>query len=150
MRVPRIYHADTLNEGDLVELEHQASQHVCKVLRLQTGAPVILFDGKGKSINAVLESCSGKHAVVRLLDEISENTESGLQIHLGLGISKGHRMDYAIQKTVELGVTVITPLITERTIVRLDDKRAEKKLAHWYGIITNACEQSGRNTLPIR
>jgi 16S rRNA (uracil1498-N3)-methyltransferase len=72
-----------------------------------------------------------------------------LNIHLGLGISKGDRMDYAIQKAVELGVNEITPVITERTIVRLDEKRQSKKLEHWQGIIISACEQCGRSVLPV-
>lgn len=148
MRIPRIFHDGSLNPGDTVELQRQASQHICKVLRLDNGAHLLLFDGKGKSVNATLESCAGKQAKVALLNEIKETTESRLRIHLGLGISKGDRMDFAIQKAVEAGVTSITPLITDRTVVRLDDKRSGKKLAHWQGVIVSACEQSGRSLLP--
>lgn len=148
MRIPRIYYIGELKTGNTVILERQASQHVCTVLRLEIGAPLILFNGQGRSVNAILETSSGKAAQVRIVEQISENTESPLQLELGLGISKGDRMDYAIQKAVEVGVSRITPLITERTVVRLDDKRSEKKLAHWQGVIISSCEQSGRSVLP--
>ena len=148
MRIPRIYYDGELIEGTTIELDRSASQHVCKVLRLDTSAPLILFNGKGKSVTAVLESTSGKAAQVKILEGISELTESPLQIHLGLAISKGDRMDYAIQKAVEVGTNIITPLTTERTVVRLDSKRQQKKLDHWRGVIISACEQCGRAYLP--
>lgn len=90
-----------------------------------------------------------KNAFVKINDIINSKTESSLSIHLGLGISKGERMDYAIQKAVELGVNKITPLFTEYCVVNLDEKRIKKRLNHWNGIIISACEQSGRNVLPI-
>lgn len=148
MRIPRIYHDGELIKGETLELSRNASQHVCKVLRLDINAALSLFNGKGKSATATLQSISGKAALVSIQDEITELTESPLHIHLGLGISKGDRMDYAIQKAVEVGVNVITPLTTERTVVRLDEKRQQKKRDHWQGIILSACEQSGRSYLP--
>ena len=81
-------------------------------------------------------------------EKIAADTESALSIHLGLGISKGERMDFAIQKSVELGVTEITPLFTEHCVVNLDEKRVQKKLLHWQGIIISACEQCGRSVVP--
>lgn len=148
MRIPRIFHIGDLVEGTTIELDRNASQHVCKVLRLEIDAPLILFNGKGKSVSALLQSVSNKSASVKIQEQISESTESPLQMHIGLGISKGDRMDYAIQKAVELGVNLITPLTTERTIVRLDEKRQIKKLQHWQGVILSACEQCGRSYLP--
>jgi 16S rRNA (uracil1498-N3)-methyltransferase len=148
MRLPRIYFDGDLKKGQSIALDRNASQHICKVLRLASGAEIRLFNGKGKSASAILEIASAKSATVKVTDEIHEPSESSLQLHLGLGISKGDRMDYAIQKAVELGITQITPLITERTIVRLDDKRESKKLEHWHGIIISACEQCGRSQLP--
>ncbi len=148
MRVPRIYHNGDLSLGQTIELDRNASQHVCKVLRLTNNAELRLFNGRGNSVHAILTNSSVKAATAEIISEISEQTESPLKIELGLGISKGDRMDYAIQKAVELGVHSITPLITERTVVRLDDKRKEKKLNHWQGIILSACEQCGRSYLP--
>jgi len=148
MRIPRIYKNGELITGQTIELDLNASRHVCKVLRLDNGADLLLFNGKGKSARAILKSTSAKAVQVEIISEISEKTESPLQIHLGLGISKGDRMDYAIQKAVEVGVHSITPLRTEHTVVRLDQKRTEKKLNHWQGIILSACEQCGRATLP--
>jgi len=148
MRIPRIYHDGDLTVGQTIELDRNASQHVCKVLRLEVDAELRLFDGKGKSVTASLQSISDKHAHAFIQTEILEITESPLRIHLGLGISKGDRMDYAIQKAVEVGVHTITPLLTEYTMVRLDEKRKAKKINHWQGIILSACEQSGRSFLP--
>ncbi len=148
MRIPRIYHDGDLTVGQTIELTSTASQHVCKVLRLELGAELRLFNGKGKCVSAILQSASAKAALAKVQAEVSELTESPLRIHLGLGISKGERMDYAIQKAIEVGVHTITPLITERTVVRLDEKRTAKKLDHWQGIILSACEQCGRSYLP--
>lgn len=149
MRIPRIYHDGDLITGQTIELDRNASQHVCKVLRLEVNAELRLFDGKGNSVTATLLSVSAKHAQVLIKTEIFEETESPLRIHLGLGISKGDRMDYAIQKAVEVGVHTITPLLTEHTMVRLDEKRKAKKIRHWQGIILSACEQCGRSYLPL-
>ncbi len=110
---------------------------------------MILFDGKGYSVSATLDIASNKKAVVKIDKSITENTESNLTLHLGLGMSKGDRMDYAIQKAVEVGVTHITPLLTKFSVIKLDDDRRQKKQRHWSGIIIHACEQSGRTTLPI-
>ncbi|MGD8783515.1 MAG: 16S rRNA (uracil(1498)-N(3))-methyltransferase [Thioalkalispiraceae bacterium] len=148
MRIPRIYYDGELTVGNTVSLDANASKHICKVLRLEIDAKLILFNGRGKSVQAILKSSSPDAATVIITSETEEATESPLRIHLGLGISKGDRMDYAIQKAVELGVTNITPLITERTIVRLDAKRSVKRQQHWHGIILSACEQSGRSFLP--
>lgn len=148
MRIPRIYHDGDLTVGQTIELSRNASQHVCKVLRLTNNAELRLFNGRGNSVDAKLTNSSAKAARAEIIREISEQTESPLKIELGLGMSKGDRMDYAIQKAVEVGVYSITPLLTERTVVRLDDKRKEKKLNHWQGIILSACEQCGRSCLP--
>jgi 16S rRNA (uracil1498-N3)-methyltransferase len=147
MRIPRVYQATTLGNGRIIELEPEASQYLTKVLRLREGAAVILFDGQGQSYQGVL-TATGKHASVKLLERIAADTESALQLHVGLGISKGERMDYAIQKLVETGAHSITPLLTEHTVVKLDAKREQTRLQHWQGVIVSACEQCGRNVLP--
>lgn len=149
MRIPRIYLPSPLILGQSIELTDHAFQHAIKVLRLKQNAKLILFDGKGVEVSAAVETINKKNAAVIITEEIYSTPESSLSIHLALGISKGERMDFAIQKAVELGVTKITPLFTEHCVVNLDEKRAQKRLQHWYGIIVSACEQSGRNVLPV-
>ena len=149
MRTTRIYcHDIQLNQQPLA-LNATSSSHLCKVLRLNSGDTLILFDGKGNSFSAIIETASPKKTVVKISNALTENTESNLTLHLGLGMSKGDRMDYAIQKSVEVGVTHITPLLTKFSVIKLDEQRRQKKLEHWLGIIINACEQSGRTILPV-
>ncbi len=144
MRTTRIYHPGTLQQGATITLRLAAQRHLGTVLRLRPGAPLILFDGEGSVHLGVLEN-NGKAAVREAIDD---HSESPLAIHLLQGVSRGERMDYAIQKAVELGVTEITPLLTERCVVRLKGERAERRLQHWREIIINACEQCGRSRLP--
>jgi len=148
MRIPRIYLAVELRLGQLTELTDHAFQHVIKVLRMKPHSKLILFDGNGNEAIASLQEINKKNAFVIIEELIENNSESDLHIHLGLGISKGERMDFAIQKAVELGVSEITPLFTKHCVVNLNEKRIKKRLQHWQGIIISACEQSGRNILP--
>jgi len=147
MKSTRIYHAEPLTTGQLVELNKQASTHLLKVLRLKDGSVLKLFNGNGFEYTAQLV-ISGKKAIANIQQAIKNNNESPLDIHLLQGISKGDRMDFAIQKSVELGVSSITPVITERTVVNLKGEREQKKLKHWSAIAISACEQSGRNFVP--
>lgn len=147
MRIPRIYLPATLANGQTLDLTEYAFQHSIKVLRLKQGAKLILFDGLGNEFSASIDEINKKSASVIINESISSKTESDLAIHLGIGISKGERMDYAIQKAVELGVEEITPLFTEYCVVNLDEKRAEKRYQHWQGIIVSASEQCGRSVL---
>ena len=149
MRIPRIYLPSDLSQKELIELSDHAFQHAIKVLRMKQDSKIIVFDGQGSEFFATIAEVNKKKAFIKTEDSISNNTESNLSIHLGLGISKGERMDFAIQKAVELGVTEITPLFTEHCVVNLDEKRIQKRLAHWQGIIISACEQSGRNVIPL-
>jgi len=149
MRIPRIYCPNLQLNLTRLELDGIASSHVCKVLRLKSGDPLRVFDGKGNSFSAILETTSHKKAIIQLTEPVAEATESNLTLHLGLGMSKGDRMDYAIQKAVEVGVSHITPLMTKFSVIKLDEKRQQKKLQHWLGIIIHACEQSGRTQLPV-
>lgn len=149
MRIPRIYLPSPLILGQSIELTDHAFQHAIKVLRLKQDAKLILFNGEGVEVTATVETINKKNASVIVTEELHSTPESNLSIHLALGISKGERMDFAIQKAVELGVTEITPLFTEHCVVNLDEKRTQKRLQHWHGIIVSACEQSGRNILPI-
>ena len=148
MRIPRIYLPAPLNIAQSLELTDHAFQHAIKVLRLKQDSKLILFNGEGAEFSAIVETINKKNASVIIEERIKPIPESKLSIHLGLGISKGERMDYAIQKSVELGVTEITPLFTDHCVVNLDEKRIQKRLHHWQGIIISACEQSGRSILP--
>lgn len=149
MRIPRIYLSQPLDTGNEVELDSNALRHVVQVLRLKTGHPLILFNGNGGEFEAQLVKVEKRQALVRIGRFHDISRESGLITHLGLGISKGERMDFALQKAVELGVSEITPLFTEHCVVQLTDSRALKKQAHWQAVIISACEQSGRNTIPV-
>ncbi|HEX6550889.1 MAG TPA: 16S rRNA (uracil(1498)-N(3))-methyltransferase [Gammaproteobacteria bacterium] len=148
MRIPRIYTPQTLNMGQLLELEPAASKHLLTVLRLKPGAALVLFNGNGREFSARLEGATKQRASISVDAQQPARTESPLHITLAQGISRGERMDYTLQKAVELGVTHIVPLSTERSVVRLDDKNAERKLSHWQNVVIGACEQSGRLLVP--
>lgn len=148
MKPPRIHVAADLAVGGDVVLPEGPARHVARVLRLGEGAPLTLFDGAGREAWAVIIEASRKRVVARIESVAPGTGESPLAVHLGQAISKGDRMDYAIQKAVELGVAAITPLYTEHGDVRLRGERETKKLAHWQAVAASACEQCGRATLP--
>lgn len=148
MRIPRIYIPSELNSHTEIELTDRARQHVIQVLRLKTGAALMVFNGNGHEYHAKLILAEKRRAIIKTTEQQTPHCESPLAIHLGLGISKGERMDYAIQKAVELGVKEITPLFTAHCVVQLDQKRTQKRLLHWQGVIQSACEQCGRTRLP--
>jgi len=147
MRIPRLYLPFPLVNNTEVELDDRARQYVLQVLRLRSGAALIVFNGEGTEYTATLAKAEKRRAMVLLGDSRCPQRESPLNIHLGLGISKGERMDYAIQKAVELGVTEITPLFSQHCVVKLDEKRITNRLRHWQGVIISASEQCGRNRL---
>lgn len=144
----RVYLDAALAPGLRLALPENAFRHLVQVLRMSSGEPLRVFDGHGREFDARLDAVSRREAFVRLAAEISATRESPLHLTLAQSVSKGERMDYTLQKAVELGVTVIQPLITARSVVRLDAERSERKLDHWQGVITSACEQSGRAILP--
>lgn len=146
--MPRIYHPAALASGTLIELEPSAANHLAGVLRLGVGAALTLFNGQGGEYAATIQAIDRRRVRVAVGEHHARELESALEITLAQGIAKGERMDYAIQKATELGVTRIVPLITERTNVRLAPERWEKKRQHWRGVIIAACEQCGRNRLP--
>jgi 16S rRNA (uracil1498-N3)-methyltransferase len=149
MRVPRIYLPQPLNPGNAIELDNNALRHVVQVLRLKAGHPLILFNGDGGEFEAQLVKVEKRQAIVQIGRFHDVSRESSLITHLGLGISKGERMDFALQKAVELGVSEITPLFTEHCVVQLTGSRVVKKQEHWQAVMISACEQSGRNTIPV-
>lgn len=148
MRIPRIYHPDSLQESAIVTLSDNAVRHVITVLRLNLGAKVIFFDGHGGEYHAELIAISKKQVQAKIFKHNQIDLESPLKIHLGYGMARGEKIDFVIQKAVELGVDIITPLFTERCGVKLTEERSEKRLQHWQAIMISACEQCGRNVLP--
>lgn len=148
MRRIRIYHTGNLSTGLTVLLNVNASHHLLQVLRKKLGEHFWIFNGHGGEFEATLISANKKTACVEVGAFYARQTESPLSIHLGQAISRGERMDYAIQKSVELGVSEITPLFTEFCQVHLHDNRIEKRVAHWQAIATSAAEQSGRCAVP--
>lgn len=149
MQIPRIFVDRPLVVGDSLTLPDGPARHLLQVLRLVEGASLVLFNGDGRDYPARLSDRSRAGAVVVVEGVGEPEPESRLEIHLALGISKGERMDYALQKAVELGVDRLTPIFTERSQVRLDGPRLERRLEHWRGILIGACEQSGRRRLPV-
>ena len=148
MRIPRIYQALPLNTGDRIRLETQAASHVARVLRLKQGEQIIVFNGQGGEYVGVIDSID-KRAVSIVLESYHQpETESPLHISLVQGLSRSERMDYTIQKSVELGVREIYPVTTQHISVHLDTTRARKKQLHWQGVVNSACEQSGRDRIP--
>ncbi len=148
MRIPRIYHPEALSTHARVALSANAARHVGRVLRLMVGDAITLFDGLGGEYPAQIVELGKRELWVECGERVDHSCESPLSITLAQGVSKGERMDYTIQKAVELGVTRIIPLNTERSVVNLKGERLQKKLEHWRGVIISACEQCGRNTLP--
>jgi 16S rRNA (uracil1498-N3)-methyltransferase len=149
MRNPRIYQQSQFTINDSVSLSEDAFGHVVRVLRLKEGDAITLFNGEEAfQYNAVLANVSKKSAQAEIKTKEKILTESPLNIHLGQGISRGDRMDFTLQKSVELGVNTITPLFTERCGVKLNAERLEKKRQQWQKIVISACEQSGRAIVP--
>lgn len=147
MKSIRIYQAEAFEINQTVALDKNASNHLLRVLRLKSGQSITLFNGNGGEYLAILQA-TGKNASVHIQSFTKTHSESPLKIHLLQGISKAEHMDIAIQKSIELGVNKITPLICQRSVVNLKAERAEKKRLHWQNIAISACEQSGRNFLP--
>ncbi|MBN6063836.1 16S rRNA (uracil(1498)-N(3))-methyltransferase [Aggregatibacter actinomycetemcomitans] len=148
MRIPRIYHPTPLNQHTSCALSEDGANHVGRVLRMQTGDQLELFDGSNHIYQAVITAITKKSVEVDILNRQFDDRESPLVIHLGQVISRGERMEFTIQKSVELGVHVITPLWSERCGVKLDGERMEKKIQQWQKIAIAACEQCGRNKIP--
>ncbi len=145
---PRFYTERPLAAGGELTLEAAPSRHIAGALRLREGSGLRLFNGSGGEYSATI-SAVGKQAVsVRVGEHCPDDREASLAVTLGVGISRGERMDLVVQKSTELGVTAIQPLVTERTEVRLKGERQQKKLRHWRQVAVSACEQCGRNRLP--
>lgn len=148
MRRIRIYTPQPLTAGQITELEADAARHLVQVLRLKPGMQVTLFNGDRHEYSARLIEAGKRSAKLQLLQRSQGESLPRLAIHLGLGLSRGERMDFAVQKSVELGVHAITPLLTEHCAVKLSPQRRGQRLRHWRAIAVSACEQSGRCIVP--
>ena len=148
MRVTRIFTSRALDDNCTVELEPEPSRHLAKALRAAVDDPLTVFDGLGGEYPARITAIGKKSVVIETGSKQAADTESPLTLHLGIGMSRGERMDWIVQKATELGITSLTPLVTARCGVRLAGERAAKKLRHWQQIAISACEQCGRNRLP--
>ena len=149
MRIPRLFHPHSLAVGDVVSLSADAFQNSVKSLRMKNDDPVCLFNGDGNDYPAELVQVDKRSASARILDVATNPTESSVNVHLGQVISRGDRMDFALQKSVELGVAEITPLFSERCGVKLSGERLQKKQQQWQKVVISACEQSGRSQVPV-
>jgi len=148
MRTIRLYHPESLSKNLHVELSADARRHLVTVLRAESGQEIELFNGDGFSYQGHLTEIKKKSAIVTIEQQVKVENESPIHIHLYQGVSRGDKMDLTIQKAVELGVNEITPLLTERCGVKLNNERMEKKVEHWQRVVVSACEQSGRNIVP--
>ncbi len=148
MRIARIFTPEPLQAGTTVYLDDNAAQHVGKVLRMQVGQAVSLFNGDGFDYPAILVDVSKKSVQVDIGNASPNRTESPLAIVLGQVLSRGDRMDYAIQKSVEMGVARIVPLVSERCEVKLKGDRENKRVKHWQSVAISAAEQCGRAVVP--
>ena len=144
MRIPRVSLDLPLNTGSEIELSEAAHNHLVKVLRMKQGFKLVLFNGDGFDYQAELSSVAKRESRVRIIAADSNDRESPIDIHIGQGLSRGERMDYAVQKATELGVQSLTPLFTDRSEVKLTAERQEKRSAHWQQISISASEQSFR------
>ena len=148
MRISRLYTSTELNAGKQIELDDENAHYVRTVLRLKKDAEIILFNGSGGEYLGSIIEVSRRAVVIDIKQWNNRSVESTLSVHLGLGISRGDRMDFSVQKVVELGVNVITPLITERCQVQFKGEKKSQRWVHWQKIVQHATEQSGRTQLP--
>jgi len=148
MRISRVFTRAPLAPDELLTLDAQAGHYLFRVLKLRAGDPLVLFNGDGHDYAAELLSNRRDEVSLRVTARLPAVPEPSLRITVVQAVGKGDRMDYALQKATELGAAAFVPLFTERTEVRLDGSRLERRVAHWRRVIVAACEQSGRARLP--
>lgn len=148
MRTIRIHVDQPLSTGLELGLPAQAGEHVARVLRLTAGDAITLFNGDGHDYPALIQSVGKRDVIVQVQAAHLVGNESPLSLTLAQGVARGEKMDLIMQKATELGVARIVPLLTERSEVKLDASRAEKRLVHWRAVVASACEQSGRARVP--
>ncbi|WP_287598053.1 16S rRNA (uracil(1498)-N(3))-methyltransferase [Thermomonas sp.] len=148
MRLTRSFVAQPLSVGSTITLPEDAAAHLVRVLRLQAGDPCVLFNGDGFDREARIASVSKREVLADIIASRQVDNESPLAITLLQGIARGEKMDLILQKATELGVARILPASSERSEVKLDAQRADKRVAHWREVVVSACEQSGRARVP--
>jgi 16S rRNA (uracil1498-N3)-methyltransferase len=145
---PRFYYPGDLSQGATRDLPDQAVHHAARVLRLSVGDTVILFNGEGGEASAEIHAITKHRVIVRVGQRLARDVEAPLRIVLLQGLSARERMDFTVQKAVELGVAEIYPVETRRSVMRLAQERAERRVEHWQNLAVSACEQCGRNRVP--
>jgi 16S rRNA (uracil1498-N3)-methyltransferase len=149
MRLNRFYVDAALSSGSVVDLPPSAAQHLAKVLRARDGEEIVLFTGDGREFSGTIESVRGSRVKAAVGDVRTVDRESPLAVTLLQCIARADRMDVIVQKATELGVARIVPVLSRRSVVRLDAAQSESKAVHWRAIAVSACEQCGRNRLPV-
>lgn len=145
----RFYDDQPFNIAQPAELGEDTSHHISRVLRMQPGDEIVLFNGQGGEWQARIDSIGKRHVCVVPLQHQPDDRTPSCKVHLALPLIKGDRMDYALQKATELGAASFQLLSTERTDVRLDGSRTEKRMQHWQQVVISACEQCGLNRIPV-
>ena len=148
MRITRLFHPEELLCGETTQLEADASSHLIRVLRTKKDSPVILFNGDGFDYYGKTLNNDAKKTLISIESKVNSSKESNLDISLIQGLSRHDRMEYSIQKSVELGLNRIIPVICKRSNIKLTKEKQTKKRAHWHKVVISACEQSGRNIIP--
>jgi len=148
MSTPRFYLDQPLAQGARFTLPPGPARHAARALRLAVDDAIVLFNGRGGEYTARIERIQKDDVAVSLTGFADTERESRLRVMLAQGISSGERMDYTLQKAVELGVAAIQPIAAKRSVVKLAGERADKRVAHWQGVVASACEQCGRNQVP--
>jgi 16S rRNA (uracil1498-N3)-methyltransferase len=149
VRLTRVHVPQPLVALAEVKLPEAAAGHLARVLRLRAGDRLVLFDGSGSDFHAEITEIAGSRVRARILERVDGLRESPLAVTLVQAVSRGERMDWTLQKATELGVRRIQPVLSARSVVRLDAQQAERRLRHWQAIVASACEQCGRSVMPL-
>jgi 16S rRNA (uracil1498-N3)-methyltransferase len=148
VRLTRVFVEGELQSGSVVELPRETGAHLAKVLRARSGDEVVLFNGDGREFTGAVEKVQGSRVSASIGAARTMDRESPLQLTLVQCVPRGDRMDFIVQKATELGVVRIIPVLSQRSVVRLDEAQAASKQVHWRAVAVSACEQCGRNRLP--
>jgi 16S rRNA (uracil1498-N3)-methyltransferase len=148
-RRPRFYVVEPLRAGSVVRLSEEAAHHAARVLRLRSGDDITLFDGTGGEFEATIDAVQKATVQAQVLRHVAVERESPLRVTLVQGVSSGERMEFTIRKAVELGVDEIVPLLSASSVARPKGERAAARQGHWQKIAVSACEQCGRNRVPV-
>jgi len=149
MRAPRLFVEAALATGAAIELKDEALHYARNVLRLEVGAPLLLFNGEGSEFEATVTAAGKRSLTLGVGPGSAAARDTALPVHLGIGLARGERMDWVVQKCTELGVATITPLALARCNAKFDQGRGDNRLRHWRQVAISACEQCGRNRLPL-